>query len=302
MYTLEDTEIQTLLEILQKVIIDKEEFEQMVAKVLQLKHDIPEMQVGDDPRYKYDMVYDHTQKLESMLQHYTTLLHLLIDLVRQGKMAFHEGPQRTDYLNLYITIQKIIKDLHHRLEPLRVILEKKFSHQPIEELLEQFKYNEQIFLQLENRTIEKIEEELKAGLSLSGRKLVEVKQGKFRVEIHEAVIFMTFANGARSKSNFPYGLQVFDHDYLVAEAGLVEFIPKERIVVNITQTYIKKRAYMQRAIELLFIEKIITEWWSDKMLSGAADQMYWRLSKRMNGEKKMFNVRKNDNRYIVTLN
>ncbi len=285
MYSLNDNESERLLQILQGIIHDKEEFEQMVEKVLQLKHQIPEI-TTEDQFWEYD------GQIKRMLQHYTMLLSLLIDLRRQDRISFHQGKQTTDFLNLYL----IVKNLQERIEALHQFLTKSHDYGEVYDLSRQLQHNFTIFMKSEEKTIQEIERELGSGISISQEKILEVKEGKLKVEIHRGVCIALFADNYTGKRSYPFGLQIFDHDYLVAEAGIVEFTVHGKLVVTLTQAYIRKRAYLQRTVELLLRRGIISEWWSDTSLSHAAGDMYQRIK-----SKDQLEVQFRENRYVVTL-
>jgi len=284
MIGLQDDECQRLLQILREIIKDKDEFEQMIGKTLQLQHNIPEITTTED-------IYDYSEEITAMLQHYTTLLSLLVDLRRRGRISFHGEKQTTTFLNLYL----IIKELGTKLEKLKPLITEGHSA-AIYTLSRQFEHNLNIFLKAEHRDIPEIEKELGMGISLSQEKILEVKEGKFRVEIHRGVVIELFADGYRGKRPYPYGLQIFDYDYLVGEAGLIEFIPKGKIIVVLTQVYLRKKGYMQRTIDILLRQRVISEWCSDISLSREADAMYERMK-----TDSRFNVTFNKNRYIVKI-
>src|SRR3989338_3539691 len=111
MIGLQDDECQRLLQILREIIKDKDEFEQMIGKTLQLQHNIPEITTTED-------IYDYSEEITAMLQHYTTLLSLLVDLRRRGRISFHGEKQTTTFLNLYL----IIKELGTKLEKLKPLI------------------------------------------------------------------------------------------------------------------------------------------------------------------------------------
>src|SRR3989338_8484512 len=175
MFGLKEKECADLLEIVRRIIGDETEFEHMVAKTVNLSHNLSDKDISQQD------VLDTCSEITKMICDYGLLLHILVELRKKGKINFNEGKQKEDLLNLIILIKKIQE------------------------------------------------------------KLLIVKQYLRSEVVREN-------SGLR---DFLWGILVFDRDYLVAEAGLEDYRPGERMVVVYTQTYFSSRGYMQRAVEIV---------------------------------------------------
>jgi len=277
MFGLKEKECADLLEIVRRIIGDETEFEHMVAKTVNLSHNLSDKDISQQD------VLDTCSEITKMICDYGLLLHILVELRKKGKINFNEGKQKEDLLNLIILIKKIQEKLlivkqYLRREDVRE--NSRAYDQSIENYTARLKFCIDAFLRSEKETMEIITKDLNGGITFTEGKIKGIEIGQFRVEIHKRIKLNMFAGENSGLGDFLWGILVFDRDYLVAEAGLEDYRPGERMVVVYTQTYFSSRGYMQRAVEILLKSGLIKEWWSDRSTSSGANKMYWRLEKK----------------------
>lgn len=297
MFGFKEEEKADLLGIVQRIISDEAEFEHMVAKTIKLSHNLPD---AIDGLSGVDY-FDFNEELKKMFYHYNLLLHILLELRKRGKINFNQGEQKSDLLNLVILIKKLQRLLLNIEEYVKTKMDKYDQHSyenDMGNLSSHLRTSIDTFLRSEKETMDIITKDLNGGITFTEGKITEASTGKFRVEIHQGIRLTLFGAEYTGKRSYPFGILVFDHDYLVAEAGFDEYVPKEKIIIVYTQTYFAGRGYIQRAVELLLTSGLIREWWSDKNLSYRAGQMYDRLQLKAGFEVAFVQVQQ---RYKVTL-
>ncbi|MCP3685622.1 MAG: hypothetical protein GY861_23475 [bacterium] len=297
MFWFHEDERKRLFEILRDTVRDESEFEHMFQQLEKSREELSRSQIEAsvaESTLKGEVNHLLVQA-KRMFSDDVQLVHLLLELRKKGLIDF-VGVEQKDRFSEIIAIAEDLLKKSEDLVRFYEMLNEKYGKGPkgkkgfkieksLEELKDEFnvinayKNRLKMLIESEERDIHEIENDLRTGLSISEKKLFEVKDGSFRVELHLNYTTIPYGSTLNMQKTFPAGLLLFDHDYLVAEIALSAFENKQ-VFVTVSETYVKGRGYVQRAIELLLKSKKISTWNSDTggVISGPAHRLYDRIA------------------------
>jgi len=295
MFWFDNDKRERLIELMKGVAHDEGEFNHLVQRLEAPRRKISKNEIEDAIQWskKKGEIHELLHEVRAMIIDDFQLVHLLVELRRKGIIYFEHGQQNKDFQEILGIARDLLKKSEKAYEFIKISGDN-LTGKHSQELYSTVRliprtntskaqdtyraetnshYNDfidrlRLFSESEERSIEEIENDIRDGLKISKKKLLEVKEGSLLVEVHDS-----FAIRRSSK----FSLLIFDHDYLVAYVILEEYTGKTMESAN-TRTFVKGGAYVQRAIELLFREKIIVEWVSDSQLSPYAIRMYNRIA------------------------
>ena len=229
-------------------------------------------------------------RIHRIIQEDMQLMHLLLEIRRRGKINFSVGEQQKAFENIIVIAKDLlvnIQQLNDKLEELQKQFQLKLweaeqgqeknkaleQFQSLRELVRSYKIRIQSLVLSEKRDINEIERELVSDIVLiTSGKLIEIVNGSLRVEIH--------STSQIGQHNYPASILVFDHDFLVGQVALKRFDGRE-VEVSLSNAFIRGKAYIQRALELLLTSGKIQFWYSDdRDMTDSAHKMYGRLDPR----------------------
>lgn len=305
MFTFSKSRRNNLLELLPEIARDETIFEDIFKRFEEQRDSLGErkIDVALELSAEKKIVNDAFKQLLRMVDDDVALVHLLMQLHRQGKIEHAD-----ELIGLAKKMLKDTKKSYRWLSKKYTELSKKFHNVPekkvsnktfnmtvgpifeqITKIKDQYETISRMFnviIKTEHHDLVDIEMEIRKGLALSEKVAFRVKKGSFRVELHESYRKYEFNKQGQlyvDEKKVGPALLIYKHDYLVAEIKLRSY-EHRRICAHKSVAYLRGEGYVQQAIEVIFDKNKIDEWISDNALSPYAKNMYERLKERFSVE------------------
>ncbi len=237
-------------------------------------------------------IYEGNETVRKMIIEDAAIIHLLIELHREGKIIFSKKTDENEVLAIAKELLVQSKKAENAFTDLL-----KFRDVPwdIPRTFIMYKNKLELLIASENAEITELESKIR-GATISEQKVFSVQEKNLRIELHKnlrTINYLVPDSLTKSAVVSPFGLLVFLDNILVAEVRIAHY-EDNCIQVDRSIVYLRGLGFVQRAIKILLKLHTIDLWKSDDSLTFDAQKMYATLKK----DSELI-VTESENRFLV---
>ncbi len=222
-------------------------------------------------------IYQGNEIARKMIVEDAAIIHLLIELRREGKIIFSKKTDEDEVLAIARELLVQSKKVENAFTDL---LRFKDAPWDIPRTFIMYQNKLKLLISSENAEIAELETRIR-GIKLSEQKIFSVQENNLRIELHKnlhTINYLVPDSSTKSAITSPFGLLIFLENILVAEVRIAAY-EDDCIQVDRSIVYLRSLGFVQRAIKILLTLHTINLWKSDDSLTLDAQKMYITLKK-----------------------